>query len=523
MVTVLKEKGIFAGVNLFSKQDTMDITDMFKIPLFKNFTLKMREEFLDKLEYTVEEHPKGKTIIHQGTTCNALHVLLEGKLNVDVLDVSGNIVRVETIQAPRTFATPHIFSEKNQFPATFTVDEDVVLCDVFLPDGNGVDLVSDLKKLRPLSEIILLTAHGNIPDGVQAIKNGAFDYITKGDDNNKIIPLVAKAMEKASAAYQQQKKDATSVGRQYSFDTIVGKSPAIQAAIALAQKVSATEVPVLLTGETGTGKEVFAQSIHQHSTRKGKSFVAINCSSFSRDLLESEMFGHKAGAFTGALKETKGLFEEASGGTIFLDEIGEMAFDLQAKLLRILETGEFIKIGDTKPTKVDVRIIAATNRDLEKEIEQGHFREDLFYRLSVFQIHLPALRERVEDIPLHIKAFVSAFSSKMGKNIRTISPEYIDALKKRAWKGNVRELRNAIERSLIIADGDTLTLDALPLNMQTSSAASTESYSGFDLSGVEKMHIQKVLKYTKGNKTETSRLLGIGLTTLYRKIEEYGL
>lgn len=235
------------------------------------------------------------------------------------------------------------------------------------------------------------------------------------------------------------------------------------------------------------------------------------------------MFGHKAGAFTGALKETKGLFEEASGGTIFLDEIGEMAFDLQAKLLRILETGEFIKIGDTKPTKVDVRIIAATNRDLEKEIEQGHFREDLFYRLSVFQIHLPALRERVEDIPLHIKAFVSAFSSKMGKNIRTISPEYIDALKKRAWKGNVRELHNAIERSLIIADGDTLTLDALPLNMQTSSAASTESYSGFDLSGVEKMHIQKVLKYTKGNKTETSRLLGIGLTTLYRKIEEYGL
>ena len=330
-------------------------------------------------------------------------------------------------------------------------------------------------------------------------------------------------MERASAAYQQQKKEATSVGRQYSFDTIVGKSPAIQAAIALAQKVSATEVPVLLTGETGTGKEVFAQSIHQHSSRKGKSFVAINCSSFSRDLLESEMFGHKAGAFTGALKETKGLFEEASGGTIFLDEIGEMAFDLQAKLLRILETGEFIKIVDTKPTKVDVRIIAATNRDLEKEIELGHFREDLFYRLSVFQIHLPALRERVEDIPLHIKAFVSAFSSKMGKNIRTISPEYIDALKKRAWKGNVRELRNAIERSLIIADGDTLTLDALPLNMQTSSAASTESYSGFDLSGVEKMHIQKVLKYTKGNKTETSRLLGIGLTTLYRKIEEYGL
>ena len=398
-------------------------------------------------------------------------------------------------------------------------DPEVVLCDVCLPDGSGVELVSELKRLRPLSEVILLTAHGNIPDGVQAIKNGAFDYITKGDDNNKILPLIAKAMEKATVAYSQQK----AVGKQYSFATVIGRSPAIEEAVSLARKVAATDVPVLLTGETGTGKEVFAQSIHQHSSRSDKAFVAINCSSFSRDLLESEMFGHKAGAFTGALKETKGLFEEASGGTIFLDEIGEMAFDLQAKLLRILETGEFIKIGDTKPTKVDVRIIAATNRDLEKEIELGHFREDLFYRLSVFQIHLPALRERVEDIPLHIKAFVSAFSSKMGKNIRTISPEYIDALKKRAWKGNVRELRNAIERSLIIADGDTLTLDALPLNMQTSSAASTESYSGFDLSGVEKMHIQKVLKYTKGNKTETSRLLGIGLTTLYRKIEEYGL
>lgn len=400
---------------------------------------------------------------------------------------------------------------------------DVALCDVFLPDGNGVDLVLSVKKAAPNVEVILLTAHGNIPDGVQAIKNGAFDYITKGDDNNKILPLIAKAMEKASAAYQQSKLSASPVGKQYSFDTIIGKSPAIQEAIALARKVAQTDVPVLLTGETGTGKEVFAQSIHQHSTRSGKAFVAINCSSFSRDLLESEMFGHKAGAFTGALKETKGLFEEADNGTIFLDEIGEMAFDLQAKLLRILETGEFIKIGDTRPVKVNVRVIAATNRDLSKEIAEGHFREDLFYRLSVFQIHLPALRERAEDIPLHVKAFVSALSARMGKEIKTISPDYIDLLKKNQWKGNVRELRNVVERSLIIADGDTLDTDSLPLNIQRADVVETEAYAGFDLSGVEKMHIQKVLKYTKGNKTETSRLLGIGLTTLYRKIEEYGL
>lgn len=400
---------------------------------------------------------------------------------------------------------------------------EVILCDVRLPDGSGVELVSELKKLRPLSEVVLLTAHGNIPDGVQAIKNGAFDYITKGDDNNKILPLIAKAMEKAIVAYKQQKAATSVVGKQYSFDAIVGKSSAIQEAITLARKVAQTDVPVLLTGETGTGKEVFAQSIHQHSIRREKAFVAINCSSFSRDLLESEMFGHKAGAFTGALKETKGLFEEADNGTIFLDEIGEMAFDLQAKLLRILETGEFFKIGDTKPVKVNVRVIAATNRDLAKEIAEGHFREDLFYRLSVFQIHLPPLRERIEDIPLHVQAFISVLSAKMGKHIETVAPEYIAVLKQNPWKGNVRELRNVVERSLIIADGSTLTADALPLNMQNPTVSNDGSYSGFDLSGVEKMHIQKVLKYTNGNKTETSRLLGIGLTTLYRKIEEYGL
>ena len=399
---------------------------------------------------------------------------------------------------------------------------DVVLCDVFLPDGNGVDLVSSVKKTAPNVEIILLTAHGNIPDGVQAIKNGAFDYITKGDDNNKIIPLVSRAVEKARMNVRLEKLE-KKVGHTYSFDSVLGDSKALKDAVSLAQKVSGTDVPVLLTGETGTGKEVFAQAIHYNSKRAKQNFVAVNCSSFSKELLESEMFGHKAGAFTGALKETKGLFEEADNGTIFLDEIGEMAFDLQAKLLRILETGEFLKIGDTKPVKVNVRVIAATNRDLAKEIADGHFREDLFYRLSVFHIHLPPLRERVDDIPLHVEAFVSALSSKIGKTIRTISPDYVRILKRYPWKGNVRELRNVVERSLIISDGDTLTADTLPLTIQNPQDNTDSSYSGFDLDGVEKMHIQKVLKYTNGNKTETSRLLGIGLTTLYRKIEEYGL
>ena len=320
---------------------------------------------------------------------------------------------------------------------------DVVLCDVFLPDGNGVDLVSSVKKTTPNVEIILLTAHGNIPDGVQAIKNGAFDYITKGDDNNKIIPLVSRAVEKARMNVRLEKLE-KKVGHTYSFDSVLGDSKALKDAVSLARKVSGTDVPVLLTGETGTGKEVFAQAIHYNSKRAKQNFVAVNCSSFSKELLESEMFGHKAGSFTGALKDKKGLFEEADNGTIFLDEIGEMAFELQAKLLRILETGEYIKIGDTKPTRVNVRVVAATNRNLPEEITAGRFREDLFYRLSVFQIHLPPLRERAGDVRILAKAFVKDFSVRLARPVTEITPAFLEALEQQPWKGNIRELRNVI-------------------------------------------------------------------------------
>lgn len=244
-------------------------------------------------------------------------------------------------------------------------DPDVVLCDVKLPDGNGVEMVGKIKEAAPSAEVILLTAYGNIPDGVQAIKNGAFDYITKGDDNNKILPLLSRAAEKAQmqrrlARFEEKLSD------EHSFDRIIGSSEALRQAVALARKVAATNTSVLLTGETGTGKEVFAQAIHHAGPRAKESFVAVNCSAFSKELLESELFGHRAGSFTGASKDKKGLFEEADKGTLFLDEIGEMPVELQAKLLRVLESGEFIKIGETRPTKVDLRIIAATNRDLER-------------------------------------------------------------------------------------------------------------------------------------------------------------
>lgn len=398
---------------------------------------------------------------------------------------------------------------------------EVVLCDVKLPDGNGVDLVGRIKAIAPDAEVILLTAYGNIPDGVQAIKNGAFDYITKGDDNPKIIPLLSRAMEKAKA----QRKSAA--GRQPetapSFEAVIGSSKAMRDAVELARKVAATDTSVLLTGETGTGKEVFAQAIHRAGKRKDRTFVAVNCSAFAKDLLESELFGHTAGAFTGAAKNKKGLMEEADGGTLFLDEIGEMPVDLQAKLLRVLESGEFIKVGETKPTKVNMRVIAATNRDLPAEIAAGNFREDLYYRLSVFQIKLPSLGERPSDIDEYARHFTNVFAAKMDKPVKTIEPGYLELLRRHPWRGNIRELRNVVERSMIMASDGVLRAEDLPVELQHGAPASDDSTLPLSLRAIEKQHIARMLGHTGGNKTEAARLLGIGLTTLYRKIEEYGL
>lgn len=392
---------------------------------------------------------------------------------------------------------------------------DVVLCDVFLPDGNGVDFIREIKKHRPEAEVILLTAHGNIPDGVQAIKNGAFDYITKGDDNRKIIPTISRAVDEV-----EKKKGKVAPPVSYSFDSIIGSSNGLKQAVALARKVADTDVPVLLTGETGTGKEVFSHAIHYASPRSQYPIMAINCSAFSKDLLESELFGYKAGAFTGAMKDKPGLFEVANHGTVFLDEIGEMAFDLQARLLRVLETGEYIKVGDTKPTKVDVRIISATNRDLKKEIENGHFREDLYFRLSVFQIHLPPLRERKEDIEMLAETFLKRFSTKLKKEIKGMTFEVVDILKGAEWRGNIRELKNVMERSAIVCD-EEVTVQDLPIDLQCAGMDEEQGKEEFELAVIEQKHITKVLQYTRGNKTEAARLLKIGLATLYRKIEAY--
>jgi len=400
-----------------------------------------------------------------------------------------------------------------------TEEISVVLSDVKLPDCNGVELVKEIKKIRPQTEIINLTAFGSIADGVTAMRNGAFDYITKGDDNDKIIPLVSKAMEKAKLNARVIDLENRLIGNM-SFESIIGKSRVIRDTIELARKVADTATTVLLLGETGTGKEVFAQAIHYEGARKLKPFVAVNCSGFSSELLESELFGYKAGAFTGATKDKRGLLDEANGGTIFLDEIGEMNLDMQAKLLRVLENQSYIRLGDTQTRQVNVRIIAATNRDLRTEAEAGRFRLDLFYRISVFSIELPPLYRRKEDIVPIATHYLKEFTAKVNKRNLSMDNDFARMLTEHPWKGNIRELKNVMERAVILAEGPVISPNLLPYEFHQQQVNNSDSWN---LEDVEKQHIRKVLIYTKGNKTESSRLLGIGLTTLYRKIEAYGI
>lgn len=418
------------------------------------------------------------------------------------------------------FSTLHVPNERKAFKILKKEEIDVILCDVNLAEANGLELLKKFKEDFPLVEVVMLTAYGSIKDGVKAIKEGAYDYIIKGEDNNKLIPLLYRAKEKVKLQKKIQNLEER-VGDQYSFASVIGNSEKIQEAIRISRRVSATDATVLLLGETGTGKEVFAKAIHGASRRKGKAFVAINCSAFNKELLESELFGHKAGSFTGATHDKKGLFEEASGGTIFLDEIGEMNLDLQAKLLRVLESSTFIKVGDTKTTKVDVRIIAATNRELLKD--ERKFRSDLYYRLSVFEITLPPLRERKEDIPLLAQHFMRLFSSHSQKHIKGVTAGFQEHISQYNWKGNIRELRNVIERAVILAEGYELDESVLPYEVKYGPSALEmgDSESELDLAFVEKKHIERVLKMVKGNKMKAARLLNIGVSTLYRKLSEY--
>ena len=444
---------------------------------------------------------------------NISHTLTTVLIIDDESTLRGLISRVIQLEGYTVFQASTL---KDAYKLLHRESFQVVITDVKLPDGNGVDFTLKMKHEFPSLEIIVITAYGTIEDGVRAIKNGAFDYLTKGDHQERIIPILSKASEKA--LLQQKILNLESkLQNKFGFASILGSTKVIRQNIELATKVAATDTTVLILGETGTGKEVFAQAIHYESPRSSKSFVALNCSAFPKDLLESELFGSVEGAFTGSTKSKKGFLEEAHEGTLFLDEIGELNLDLQAKLLRVLETGEFYRLGDSKPRKVNVRFIAATNRNVKDESVAGSFRSDLFYRLSVFTISLPSLRERQEDIPLLAKFFITQFSIKTNKREPAATDEFLKALQQHAWRGNIRELKNIIERSVILAD-DKLTTSVLPPDFDTA-----DDSDAMDLASIEKKHILKVLRHTGGNKTEAAKILAIGISTLYRKIEEYSL
>ena len=403
----------------------------------------------------------------------------------------------------------------------------VVLSDVKLPDGRGLDLLPRYKALAPLAEVVLMTAYGTIADGVQAMKEGAFDYLTKGDADEQILVVVERAAERARLRRRVVELEKR-VGTQYNFDSMIGRAPALEQAKKVAQQVALTDATVLLEGPTGAGKELFAQAIHYGSARRSKPFVALNCSAFPKELLESELFGYKKGAFTGANTDKKGLFEEASGGTLFLDEIGELEAGAQAKLLRALESQEFTKLGDTRPTRVNVRVVAATNRNLKTEAEAGRFRADLYYRLSVVGIGVPPLSARPGDVAVLVNHFAGLFATKLRQGPLAFSAEALQALEHYAWPGNVRELKNVLERAAILTPpGQTVEVDDLPLEVQLAARLTGQGPEAADdprtLRNVERQHVQRILLECGGNKTETARLLGIAITTLYRKIQDFGL
>jgi DNA-binding NtrC family response regulator len=411
-------------------------------------------------------------------------------------------------------------SAKQSIKVVEKQDIKVAIVDIKLPDMSGLELTRTIKQKQPETEVVCFTAYGNVADGVLAIKNGAFDYLMKGDDNNRIIPVIARAFEK-SVLQKRIRRLEESLKKKYGFENIIGNSESIRNVVDLSRKVAPSNASVLITGETGTGKEIFARALHMQSPRSKEPFVALNCAAFPKDLLESELFGHKAGAFTGAIRDKKGLLEEAHKGTLFLDEIGEMDTGLQARLLRVMESGTFIKVGDTKEMKVDVRFVSATHRKLDEEIEKGNFREDLFYRLAGFQIHLPSLNQRTEDIPLLAEYFRKEATIVNNRNISGFSAEYIKLLQQHNWRGNIRELKNVIERSVILSDTEEISVDLLP--PEFNKGREQDNNFAYTLEEMEIRHIRRLLEFSNGNKTKTAKLLGIGLTTLYRKLEQYSI
>ena len=395
----------------------------------------------------------------------------------------------------------------------------IVIADLVMPGMDGIELLKRAKEISHSIEVIIITAYGSIPTAITAMREGACDYIEKPFCPEKAELLIEKLVE-----HQRLIEENISLHQKleerYRFENIIAKSPKMQQVIEVIKVVAKSNATVLIAGDSGTGKELVARAIHSQSYRKDKPFVAVSCAALPESLLESELFGHEKGAFTGAHALRRGKFEVANRGTLFLDEIGEMSANIQVHLLRVLEEKEFTRVGGNELIKVDVRVISATNRDMKEAVASGQFREDLYYRLNVVTIELPPLRERKEDIPLLAQHFLKKFAVENQKEITGFSPEANDFLLKYEWPGNVRELENAIERAVILAKNSYIEVADLP---QESLTLAHSAPSGKSLAEAEKNHILNVLNRTGGNYSEAARILGISRVTLYNKIRAYGL
>ncbi len=420
---------------------------------------------------------------------------------------------------------------------------DLVVTDLKMPKVDGMTLLREALAEQPELPIVMITAHGTVDTAVEALKLGAFDYLTKPFDKDEVRQIVGKALKTRELAGEEATTETK--GAEGARFGIIGQSPGLTELYAVLERVADSPTTVLITGESGTGKELVARALHDHSSRRGKPFIKVNCAAIPKELIESELFGYERGAFTGAVTSKPGRFELANGGTLFLDEIGEIPVEMQVKLLRALQESEFERVGGIKTMRVDVRLVAATNRDLKKLISQGAFREDLFYRLNVVSIRLPALRERATDIPLLVDHFLKKFNERLKKNVTGVEPEALDLLSAYGWPGNIRELENVMERAVLFCDGSKLRVEDLPAELRGPNAHATGSVmpptdASVDLgalpadgglkehvkvamSRLERDLVSRALKQTNNNVTHAARLLKISRKGLQLKMKELGL
>jgi len=402
---------------------------------------------------------------------------------------------------------------------------DLVLLDMKMQRMDGLTVLSLLLQAGYQTPVIMLTAFSSVESAVDAMKKGAFDYIAKPVDIGELKIVIERALS-FRALNEENERLKEQLNEQHSFAGIIGNSPAMQEMFSTLSMVAPTDATVLITGESGTGKELVANALHHNSDRRAKPFIKLNCASLNENLLESELFGHEAGAFTGASGRRKGRFELADKGSLFLDEIGDMSLQTQAKILRVLQEGEFERLGGNDTIKVDVRLLAATHKDLQEMIETGEFRQDLYFRLSVVPVHLPPLRERGVDIPELANHFLKRFAEKNRKDIKTIHPEALNLLMQYSWPGNIRELENSIERAVILCLGEQITPKELPphlLSDEVRAISRSHEEEGFTLRDMEREVIRSTLEKTGNNKSQTAKLLGVARQTLLNKIKEYGL